>query len=267
MEQSCFVIQPFDNGPYDRRFEETYKPAIVAAGFEPYRVDQDPSASIPIEQIEKGIREAVFCFAEISEDNPNVWFELGLAIAYGKDVCLVCNEKRTKFPFDVQHRHIISYSTNAPSDFEVLRTKITERLFAISKKQAALSTLPRSIVAEPASPEGLSGFEIACLGVIASNSATEGEALAIFELRKEMSQIGYTNIATNIALRSLDRRGFISTKTESDFNHNTYDVVFIQNSGWEWVEKNINQFTLRKPPKQENKSRQLSQQLDDEVPF
>jgi hypothetical protein len=76
MEQFCFVIQPFDNGPYDKLFKETCRPAIIAAGFEPYRVDEDPSASIPIEQIEKKIREAAFCFAEITADNPNVWFEL-----------------------------------------------------------------------------------------------------------------------------------------------------------------------------------------------
>jgi hypothetical protein len=36
---------------------ETFKPAITKAGFEAYRVDEDPSVSIPIEQIENGIRE------------------------------------------------------------------------------------------------------------------------------------------------------------------------------------------------------------------
>ena len=52
----CFVIQPFDRDKFDRRYEETFKPAIEAARYEPYRVDKDPSVEIPIEQIEKGIR-------------------------------------------------------------------------------------------------------------------------------------------------------------------------------------------------------------------
>jgi hypothetical protein len=33
---TCFVIQPFDSGKFDKRFKETFAPAIVAAGFEPY---------------------------------------------------------------------------------------------------------------------------------------------------------------------------------------------------------------------------------------
>jgi hypothetical protein len=77
----CFVIQPFDGGRFDKRFSDVFKPAIEEAGLEPYRVDRDPSVSIPINDIEKGIRDAAVCFADITLDNPNVWFELGYALA------------------------------------------------------------------------------------------------------------------------------------------------------------------------------------------
>jgi hypothetical protein len=40
---TCFVIQPFDSGKYDKRYADVYRPAIVDAGLEPYRVDKDPS--------------------------------------------------------------------------------------------------------------------------------------------------------------------------------------------------------------------------------
>ena len=63
---SCFVMQPFDGAEFDKRYEEIYKPAIEEAGFEPYRVDRDPRATIPIENIESGIRDFVVCFADIS---------------------------------------------------------------------------------------------------------------------------------------------------------------------------------------------------------
>src|SRR6516165_4601685 len=78
----CFVMQPFDGGEFDRRFDEVYKPAIEEAGFEPYRVDRDPSASVPIENIEGGIQGSVACFADVTIDNPNVWFELGYAMLF-----------------------------------------------------------------------------------------------------------------------------------------------------------------------------------------
>lgn len=91
---TCFVIQPFDKGPFDKRYEDVFAPAISAVGLEPYRVDRDPGASIPIEQIETGIRNSDVCLADITTDNPNVWFELGFAIASQKEVVLVCSEER-----------------------------------------------------------------------------------------------------------------------------------------------------------------------------
>lgn len=120
----CFVIQPFDGGDFDARYEDLFSPAIRDAGLEPYRVDRDPRVSIPIQDIESGIRDSTICLADISIDNQNVWFELGFAIAAQKEVVLVCSDARQlKFPFDVQHRTIIKYRTGSPRDFKSSRNK------------------------------------------------------------------------------------------------------------------------------------------------
>ena len=76
---TCFVIQPFDQGKFDKRYADVYKPSIEAAGLEPYRVDKDPGVLVPIEAIERGIRSSAICLADITSDNPNVWYELGKA--------------------------------------------------------------------------------------------------------------------------------------------------------------------------------------------
>ena len=68
---TCFVIQPFDP-ENDRRYEEVYKPALEQVGLEPYRVDQDPTVEVPIESIEKRIRNSAICLADITEDNLSV---------------------------------------------------------------------------------------------------------------------------------------------------------------------------------------------------
>ena len=72
---TCFVMQPFDGDVYDKRYDDVFAPAIRDAGLETYRVDKDPGVSIPINDIEPGIRNAQICFAEITTDNPNVWFD------------------------------------------------------------------------------------------------------------------------------------------------------------------------------------------------
>jgi len=132
----CFVMQPFDRGAFDKRYGDVFAPAIQDAGLEPYRVDHDPSAGIPINEIESEIKSSEICLAEITTDNPNVWFELGFAIAVLKEVVLVCSDERqSKFPFDVQHRNIIKYKTESPQDFNTLRKDIKERIQATLKKK------------------------------------------------------------------------------------------------------------------------------------
>lgn len=138
-KELCFVMQPFDHGAYDRLYTEVFLPAIEDAGLDAYRVDNDPSVEIPINTIEQKISESAACFAELSEDNPNVWFELGYAIAINKPLCMVSSDTRKKYPFDVQHRNIIPYPQHSlPSDYKALKNKITERLKAAVQKQASL---------------------------------------------------------------------------------------------------------------------------------
>ena len=67
----CFVIQPFTD-TYNKRYDDLYKPAIEAAGMTAYRVDQDSSATVLVEAIEKNVKRAAVCLADITEDNPNV---------------------------------------------------------------------------------------------------------------------------------------------------------------------------------------------------
>ena len=51
---TCFVIQPFDGGKFDKRFNDTFCPAIKEAGLEPYRVDKDPELKCQLNRLKKG---------------------------------------------------------------------------------------------------------------------------------------------------------------------------------------------------------------------
>ncbi|HLO14903.1 MAG TPA: hypothetical protein VK206_08740 [Anaerolineales bacterium] len=165
---TCFVMQPFDGGKFDKRYKDVFAPAIQDAHLEPYRVDQDPKVSIPIQDIERGIRDSKICFAEITLDNPNVWFELGYAFASGKEVVLVCSEERTtKFPFDIQHRTIITYSTSSISDFDKLKQEITNKMKAYLDKAETLTNV--SEIAKNTNFEGLAPYEVVAMATVAQN--------------------------------------------------------------------------------------------------
>jgi len=135
LKGTCVVIQPFNKEPFEKRYKDIYKPAIEKASFRPYRVDEDPSVIIPIETIEAKIKESDLCFADITTDNPNVWYELGFAFAQSKPVILVCSSEREgSFPFDIRHRYVIKYETESTSDYEKVKKEITERIKAVMKK-------------------------------------------------------------------------------------------------------------------------------------
>lgn len=250
----CFVIQPFDSGKFDKRFLDIYKPAIESAGLEAYRVDTDPSVLVPIESIEKGIRQAVICLADITTDNPNVWYELGFAFAASRPVVMVCSEERTskKYPFDIQHRSVIPYSTDSPSDFDKLRDNLTAKIKAIMNQDNFLDQIAESdpIVAV----NGLSQAEIMVLAVIAGESST-----TTYSIRNSAERAGITNLGVNLALRRLMQKSFISDiELYDDQNGQSYPGIMVTEVGWEWIDANDSQFQLNFP---------VHVQEDNDIPF
>lgn len=241
--QVCFVMQPFDQGKFDRRYEDIFAPALTECGIKPYRVDKDPGVIIPIEEIEAGIRSADICFAEITTDNPNVWFELGYAIACGKDVILVCADERdTPFPFDVRHRNIIKYNTDSPSAYEELRKKIITRTNALLVKQSTVASIKPNLV----ETEGLSEHEINALITIMVHSM-DSNGIAGFDLKKEMDHKGFNEIATSIAIKKLLSKNMIEKTTLSDFNGYEYPAFFTTTLGENWVIENEEKVVLKTP--------------------
>jgi hypothetical protein len=268
----CFVIQPFDGGRFDKRYNDVFKPAIEGAGLEPYRVDRDPSVSIPINEIESGIRGASVCFADITLDNPNVWFELGYSLASEKEICLICSEERqTKFPFDVQHRNIIKYNVDSPSDYQSLREKITSRLMAIAEKTLKLAVLSaKSPLKEEA---GLSRHEMIVLTAIVENRNGPGQTVSHWTIKNDLDRLGYNNVALNIGIEKLIRSGMIGVNQERDQYGDEYNTYTIRDGGMNWLLDNSDRLELG-GPKPTTKlvggpfwDAPKGGDLDDEIPF
>ena len=262
----CFVIQPFDNGGrFDKRYADVLEPAIRDAGLEPYRVDIDPAVSIPIEDIQNGIRRAAVCLADITMDNPNVWFELGYALASDKQICLICSEERTgRYPFDVQHRSIIKYRIESKTDFVALQGKIAERVRAILSKSEALAIIEaRSPIKEP---EGLLQHEMMVLVSIAENREGPGSGVAYWTAKEELARLGYNNLALNIGLEGLLEKEMIEACEEQDNNYNTYRAYLITKSGMQWIRRNYDRLNLKSTPPRVKEHRKPVD-LDDDIPF
>lgn len=259
---TCFAIQPFDSGKFDKRFKETFAPAIRAAGFEPYRVDEDPGAEVLITSIEDGIRSAGVCLADITTDNPNVWFELGYAFAANRPVVMVCSDERTgKYPFDIQHRKVISYRTEAESDFKALSDAIVERLQVVAERDETLQQIADAAPVAPVS--GLSQIELTILAV-AAGAALPGIGFSMWALQGDAEKAGLSKTGVSLAVKRLFVKGFLEEKLVKEYGNEPYAGAAISDRGWEWIDVNEEKFVLRKPTQRIVSAIEIP---DDDIPF
>ncbi len=256
---NCFVIQPFDAGKFDKRFDDIYVPSIKEAGLEAYRVDRDPGVEVPIDAIEQGIRNAAVCLADITTDNPNVWYELGFAFASGRPVVMVCSNERTsgRYPFHIQHRTVINYKPESSSDFENLKAALTERIKALLNKTEALRQITESEQIAPT--QGLTQTELMVLAILAGDTALPGAAATVYSLKEDSERSGLTAIGFSLAFRRLASKKLIEVKEEWDEHRDhVYSTARLTDAGWSWVENNESLFVLRKP---------TPKTIDEDIPF
>lgn len=269
----CFTIQPFDKDRFDKRFTDVFEPAIKKAGLNAYRIDRDHSVRIPIEEIEKGIRESEICFAEITTNNPNVWYELGYAFACGKDVVMVCckDERKEEFPFDVRHKFILDYKSTSTSDFQSLSELITERIKAYLATSKVTEKLSLSPIMET---EGLNAQEISALIITLENQPTDHDMLSVNSLIDYMSKAGFTRAATNVAIRTLKRKQLVDFVQKEEYNYNeSYQITycFLTKKGEDWLIDNQDKIRIRLDPSEKISSEKTESPSendgDDDLPF
>ncbi len=238
-------MQPFDRGTFDKRYDDVYAPAIGDADLEPYRVDRDPSVRIPIEDIESGIRNSEICLADITTDNPNVWFELGFAIAVPREVVLVCSDERTTpFPFDVQHRNILQYKTESKSDFDKLRSEIAERIQGLLEKERTIGRI--SNLPPIADAEGLSQHEFVALVTVMQNRLAPEDVVSAYTIKEDMNRAGFNDLGVSLALQGILDKGMVTstivTVWEEDIRYTAYSVT---EEGARWLMKNQDKLVLK----------------------
>lgn len=252
----CFVIQPFDRGKFDKRYKDAFEPGLAKAGFEAYRVDQDPGTDVVIAAIEEGIRRAAICLADVTTNNPNVWYELGYAYAAGKPVILTCcDEREGSLPFDIQHRNVTLYKSESTSDFDQLKRAISARARALLDRVAQKQMTD----SDPIAPQdGLAQREIYLLGLAAGETAAPDGRVSTWILGSNAKSGGLTTVAFGLAFRGLIRRAFIKTERVEDHD-GEYDGAYVTDEGWRWIEEHEHLFSLSRSEDFDD--------LDDDVPF
>jgi len=104
-----FVIMPFSE-PFDTLYRDVIFPVARNLGFEVIRVDEIVGPGLIIEDIQRQVEGAHAVVAEISTQNPNVFYELGYAHALRKPaILLVRRQEGQVMPFDIRAYRAIFY--------------------------------------------------------------------------------------------------------------------------------------------------------------
>ena len=129
-KQSCFIIMPFDK-EFKKVYDECIKPLVEEKlGMDCIRIDEWPSCKkTVIDNIKTNIGQCLFAIADLSLDKPNVYYEVGLAHAIGKDVVFIKNKQLgdLKLPFDISPWHAFVYDKDA-TDYEKLFERIVKMI-------------------------------------------------------------------------------------------------------------------------------------------
>ena len=106
-EKLCFVLMPFDE-KYKSVYSDIIKPITNVLGLEAKRADDIFEPAPIIQGIWEHINKAKLIIADLSGRNPNVFYEVGLSHALGKNVILLARSMED-VPFDLQHIRCITY--------------------------------------------------------------------------------------------------------------------------------------------------------------
>lgn len=125
-----FVVMQIGNSQLDTVCDEAIDPAIRDAGFVPRRVDRHNSGDLLKSEIVEFIERSQIIVADITNERPNCYLEIGYAMGLGKKTNLILTAREDhhhsspnfqhdgpKIHFDLEGYDILLWSPDNLADF------------------------------------------------------------------------------------------------------------------------------------------------------
>jgi hypothetical protein len=110
MIHRAFVLMPFA-AEFDDVFLHIIRTPLTEISFETLRAADASSSRNIMHDVIQGIFDADLVIADLTGANPNVYYELGIAHAFGKKVVLLTQDI-DEVPFDLRAYRVVTYSTH-----------------------------------------------------------------------------------------------------------------------------------------------------------
>ncbi|PFJ93319.1 hypothetical protein CN957_04660 [Bacillus cereus] len=140
--KNCFIVCPIgsEDSPQRKRSDIVLKhiidPVCDALDFNVIRVDKLHDVDRIDNTIIEHLNDADLVIADMTEHNPNAFYEMGFRHALGKPLIPIM-EEGTKLPFDVANLRTITYATNDLEKADAAKHRLRETIlsFDIQEKK------------------------------------------------------------------------------------------------------------------------------------
>lgn len=138
---SVFVIMPFSE-----TFNDVWTGGVLRAAkaedFNPIRVDMIDRSSNITDDIIESVDKCQLAIVDVTDNNPNVMFELGYALAKAKNHIII-SQSAEFLPFDIRQIRTIVYA-NTWSGIEELNRRIQDFLKEFKKKTTTKTKIKKT---------------------------------------------------------------------------------------------------------------------------
>lgn len=163
--EKCFVIMPFSRKllndgsgrfyDFDKVYRVIMRRAIRLAGLEPIRADERKGSNIIHTDMFKDLRDQAVVLADLSLENPNVFYELGIRHVMSSRGTVLMSRKGSEIPFDVKLSRVIFYEYDGTSlDWEESERVVQELQFALEEAKRGTPDSPVYALLERVLREG-----------------------------------------------------------------------------------------------------------------
>jgi hypothetical protein len=125
----CFIIMPFGVQDLEDLYTEFILPVLDDCKLNCARGDDIFGSNVVMEDVKAAIETADLVIADLSGQNPNVFYEVGIAHTLGKQVLLL-SQSIEDVPFDLRHRRVLPYEYT-PIGCKRLVARLREHVMAM----------------------------------------------------------------------------------------------------------------------------------------
>ncbi len=149
----CFIVMPFGVKPFpdgsgrsfdfDKVYRVVIQRAVREAGMTPIRADEHVGSALIHSDMFRDLRDRAVVLADLSLDNPNVFYELGIRHVMSSSGTVLMCRKGSVLPFDVKLSRTIFYDFDGQSlDWEEVERVLEPLKLSLEEARKGLPDSP-----------------------------------------------------------------------------------------------------------------------------